>query len=326
MLLAIPIRMLNQVSLGLGMDFALGLPVQGSKGGGMLQERPSIYSLHQRQGSAMAVLVEAIIGDIYRKPRDYGFRHRSDASDAIARYLPRIERSIQRYQDTGSSFETYLSVCLRYMLINMYRQRIDQADEAWVIKEFLAGYSDYEEAALDESRPMEMRRRIQALRRGFVYRRSFEAFRQRVFFLCAKNAMELNDQEVRDIALSLDGDPEELVAKVQRLRVINGELLERRQRRLCDANQCWMSMHIQRRRLSRQVDPYRRDQAERRIRRLENRYANLRSELRVMRRVIPNGSIAEVFGVPKGTVDSGLKRLRAYCDAHLAAADQPETT
>ena len=78
----------------------------------------------------------------------------------------------------------------------------------------------------------------------------------------------------------------------------------------------WVRLRILERRLAREEDPCLQAIFRERIERERDRFRRRLEETRRMRLTISNKAVAEVLGVPKGTVDAGMykiaKRLRDY--------------
>jgi hypothetical protein len=260
-------------------------------------------------------IVELIAADAYKRPWAYGLESEDEVGEVFVRYWTRIGNLADRYEDTGYRFESFAISSFRYMALSLNRQRVCRYDregaiiddETFEAREDLrrCEFPDPGDAGAGEGLP-EFPGRDDS---GIVA----VAFRRRVVFLCVKCAHILDDGQVSAIASAMGLDLAELRGLLARARerypVMNPRIVSRRRGR----NVAWIRMGAAARRLARETDADARRYLREAIDRERGLY--LRAARRIARtnRLIPNKAVAELLGIPKGTVDCGVGRvLRKY--------------
>lgn len=260
-------------------------------------------------------ILELIATDVYKRPRVYGLKSEDEVGEVFVRYWTRIGNLADRYEDTGYRFESFAISSLRYMALSLKRQRVcrydrdgaiidDEAFEAW---EDLrrCGRSDPYDALSAGSGP------------EFPAKDDFgivaAAFRRRIVFLCVKCAHLLDDGQVSAIAEAMGFDLAELLGLLERARnvypVTNPRIASRRRGR----NVAWIRMGAAERRLARETDEDARRYLSAAVDRERGLYLRAARRIACTKRLIPNKAVAELLGIPKGTVDCGVGRLlRTY--------------
>jgi hypothetical protein len=139
------------------------------------------------------------------------------------------------------------------------------------------------------------------------------AFRTRLIYLCIKCAYLLDDARLIELA-RLSGVPPVVMMRWIRLARLEQDqqsirIISRRRGR----DSAWVRIGINRRRLSREVDPEKRQLLGSRIAKDHGVYIRACQVIQNSRTMLPNRQVAEILGVSKSTVDSGVARiLRKY--------------
>lgn len=251
--------------------------------------------------------LEFLARNAYADPQRYGFRDQDEVGEGFSQYWERINSLVDRYEERGLSFAAYASVTLRYIARSVRRRRarsyykeraagLDQADSSsseWAAEPPSTGLGV-------EGRPAERAR--------------FElnsALRDRIAYLCIKCAYALEKSTLKAMASRLDYRQSTFLrARALEVEIGRGRLRlreERRRRR----NEAWVRMGANSFRLSQEYDPDRRAALQRRIDRDRLAYERAVRALAAERPLATNTIVAGLLGVPKGTVDSGLARLKS---------------
>ncbi|GHU81245.1 hypothetical protein FACS189468_3390 [Spirochaetia bacterium] len=219
--------------------------------------------------------------------------HRDECTDYLCWLYPRISGAIDHYQDEGSSFDAYIGALVR---LSSREYRLRQTDRR--IIEYTWWKTRAEEMMVHDEEP--------------EYPECSGAFKQvsnpkQVLVLLLKSYFFLSEDFISRIAPAIEMEKEELrhmVNKMRKLRVNRDEEIRGLRERIhCQYYRC---VTFEKRRLN---APEGSPEAERMTKILEKargRHESMRKRLAAMRFEASNREIAEVMGVPKGTVDSNL--------------------
>lgn len=249
---------------------------------------------------------------LYRNPRIYGLKDEDDVGELFARYPGRIEVILRKYQEARGYFPAYLIATVRFLALSLRRDRARSFDRQMVFEEEAAlcaenpPGTDYipgdPESPLPESRG-----------RG-PYRRS--SLRSRFLYLSVKCAWTADEGFLRQAARSLGVDASLLSLSLSKARSRTLSVRDRWEDRKAARDASWVRLRVLERRLSREEDPCVRTILRERIERERERFRRRLEETRRMRLTISNKAVAEVLGIPKGTVDAGVyfaaRRIRDF--------------
>ena len=210
----------------------------------------------------------------YRFPLWQDGGDREDCADFLLMVRAELPRIIERYTDQGRPFLGYLRVCLTWQWRTFCRRRTAARREraaAVTVGRVMAVTDDHTERAAEWSA-----RRIE-----------HDTTRRRIVAAAVKAACDLDDSQVAVIAQSTGRA--DLPALIERARSIVDTARADSLRRRMVAN------------LGRRVVGH----TERAV-----PYENAARELRAVRRGPSNRQVAEILGIPKGTVDTYLHHLK----------------
>jgi hypothetical protein len=223
---------------------------------------------------------------------------RETCGDFVSWLYLRIKRAIDRYEDHGSSFDTYINVMVKlsakeYCLRKKDRKIIEQT--WWDAK------AD-EMMACGEEEPD-----------YFEPKRDFSAVRNRkqVLLLLLKSYHYLSDDYISRAAPAIGMDREELKNMVDTLR--NQRLGQEEQIRELQErvhSQFYRCLAFENRMLAFPPESSHSLRMKKKLEGAKRRLAAMRERLAAMRRDAPNWQIANLIGTKKGTVDSGLHVVR----------------
>jgi DNA invertase Pin-like site-specific DNA recombinase len=303
------------------------LAVQQCEEEGMPEtELNELVSAYRSSGEGRDHIMEKVAALVYDAHRRYGFDDEDDAANALLKFRGRIARLVDRFEDRGVPFDAYLATSLRFLARTARRERRRILERESVCDRAVfsetaepnAEWPEGEPAGEREARPgLDGRGRTAARRRprargGVIPRCPAEAaaYSSRLVFLAVKCAWEIDEAGISAVADSAGVDREWLAAAVEQARrsLVSERsrlelLMERR-------NGSWTRLRLLELRLAEEADPHKKARLESAKGREEQRLANAREELGVLRTIVPNSVVARILGIPKGTVDSGLYYLR----------------
>jgi hypothetical protein len=227
---------------------------------------------------------------------------REAGSDFVGWLYPRIKKAIDRYEDHGSSFDTYINVLVKlsakeYCLRKKDRKIIERtwwdakAEEMMVCEEEEPDY--------------------------FEPKRDFSSVKNRkqVLFLLLKSYHYLSDDYISRAAPALGMEKEELKNMVDTLRnqrLGQEERIHGLQERI--HSQYYRCLTFEKRMLAFPPDSSHSQRMRKRLEGAKRRLAAMREHLTAMRKDAPNWQIANITGAKKGSVDSGLHTVKRNYD------------
>ncbi len=249
---------------------------------------------------------------LYGNPRIYGLRDGEDVGELFARYPGRIEAILRKYRKASGYFPAYLVATVRFLALTLKRDRARAYDRQMVFDEdAMFCFEDPEEAEYAEDRPVSPL--PEASGRGRYRRRSLKS---RFVFLSLKCAWSVDDKALFRAAETLGVDTADLCRRVAEARTRTCVIKDRFETRKAARDASWVRLRILERRFLREEDPYARAVYQERIARERERFQKRLEETRRARIAVSNRTVAEVLGVPKGTVDAGLfhaaRRIRDF--------------
>lgn len=249
---------------------------------------------------------------LYRNPRVYGLKDEDDVGELFARYPGRIEAILRKYREAKGYFPAYLVATVRYLALSLRRDRARAFDRQVVFEEesVFCAEGSYE----PEYRLWEPESPLPESRGRGRYRRS--SLGSRFLFLSLKCAWTADEEFLRRAARTLGLDTALFAECLSRARARTLRVRDRWEDRKTARDASWVRLRVLERRLAREEDPCLRSIFRERIDRERERFRRRLEETRRMRLTISNKSVAEILGVPKGTVDAGMyhvvRRLRDF--------------
>lgn len=282
------------------------------KGEGMPGDELNALVDRKKQGEAGlgGVILEHIAKDVYDRPGLYGFKSEDDVGEVFERYWTRIGGLADRYEDMGCGFQSFLVASLRYMARSIRRKNAFRYDREETINEDAKISLDAE--LVFRRLPLTTVRHHRVLTgfprpddRGI----SATAFRRRMLFICVKCAQVIHDGEAEGIAKVLGLNEKELLSALARARASGLGIRQRTEARRRGRDAAWLRMGATSRRLTREVDTETRRMLVASIERDRGLYRRAVSLIARSNPMLSNKAVAELLGVPKGTVDCGVGRI-----------------
>jgi len=225
--------------------------------------------------------------------------NRDTWSDFISSLYPRISRAIDLYRDMGSSFDAYI-VSLIHGSAREYRSR--ETDRG--ITEYACWQARAEEMAAAESEPEYIERRKRVSIPADINPRQ-------ILFLLLKSYFYVSEEFVKRVAKTINMDAGLLQNMVDELRNRRAdkeaEILALRERLHCQHYRC---IAYQKRMNSTQQGTAYYEKMKDRVERARKRFYTMKKRLGGMRTSASNRMIADILGIPRGTVDSSLSAIK----------------
>ena len=244
---------------------------------------------------------QEIDGGIFRYLLDNHERYRvfegnRDRWDEFLSWLyPRLSRAVELYRNMGSSFDAYITGIVQ-AASKEYRTR--EADHK--ITEYACWQARAEELLLHEAESDYLDHP-----KHFVIPSDIKP--RQLLLLLLKSYFYASDDLVNQVSSAIGMKPEEIRSLVEELRKRRAEkeaeILSLRERVHCQYYRC---LAYQRRMFTAQPGTEYHDKMKDRFKRAKQRFLTMKKRLMGMRMDASNRMIAEVMGIPKGTVDSGL--------------------
>ena len=220
-------------------------------------------------------------------------------SDFLSWLYPRIAKAIDLYRDLGSSFDAYIT-SLVYSAAREYRYR--ETDHS--LTEYVCWRARAEEMTLFESEPEYLENPNSAPLPEDVNPRQ-------VLLLLLKSYFFVSDEYVKKVAGTIGMDVDAIQNIIGELRSRRSEkeaqILNLRERLHCQHYRC---LAYEKRMLKAQSGSEYHEIMKGRFMRAKKRYNAMKKRLGGMRMAASNRMIAEVLGLPRGTVDSSLSSVK----------------
>ena len=212
---------------------------------------------------------------------------------------PRLARAIDNYKFKGSSFDAYITT-LVFKTSKEYRSR--ETDHC--MTEYVCWRARAEEMMLFENEP-------EYLEPPGEFSIPADINPRQVLFLLLKSYFFVSSDYVKRIARAIGLEASEVQKMVDELKnrrsEKEAEILALRDRIHCQHYRC---LTYQKRMTSAQNDSDYYVRMKDRYERAEKRYQTMKKRLGGMRLTASNRMIAEVLGVPRGTIDSSLSAIK----------------
>jgi RNA polymerase sigma factor (sigma-70 family) len=268
---------------------------------------------YQRTREGLRDIVDELAPRVYQFPRRRMGWDEDACGDFYVFIHPRLIRLLDRFQDQGKPFESYLWAVLNWQLRNFARER-RRSERAWSVSLSLDPGDTVEEPAS----PLELPGTIARCIRSDADRRNF-------LILALKCSRFIDDDSAAALAPIAGIGVPELLALSARLKALRASRDARLDTFRCRRNKTFAQARQLEAELRNEVDSERIAVLQAARVRLHRR---MEAAMRRMARVNvspTNREIACLLGIPKGTVDSGLYWLKrklasVYDPDHLRSA------
>lgn len=267
---------------------------------------------YKQTGSGFPDLHKRICLFVYQYPQGRLNWTEDECGDFFLFFYRKIPGLIRRFEDRGKPFEAYLAGTLKWQAKTFAQEQkhlrrrcqLLARQDLWTVEE--------EEPKICASRqpfvPKEMKRVIGMAHDGKI---EAESKSKRLLFLILKECQFIDDTFLRYAAeitgcdfAKLSSCVEALTARLQKRKARIAVLEERR-------NKTFFRCNYLEERLRLCIIPEEQENIVRAITRLKRSLSNTREALARVPLSPTHRDIAEVLGIPKGTVDSGLFYLKS---------------
>jgi hypothetical protein len=293
---------------------------------------------YQRTGTGLGELVQRVSCLVYDYPRRRTGFDEDDCGDFLLFIRRRIPSFIHNYRYGGKPFEAYLNGCLRWQLrsfgahksARLRQDRLSNAPDRWEeISELsirVTALTAYGGTAVAEV-PAHIRvPRQKRQRRALTGRR--------LVVLAMKGCLRLQRADIEALARATGYSPEYLAQAWESLRAASERRLARLQQLRARRNRTFFRLLCVQDQLAALQASGGSDRLEEEAQRLRTRLLTIREQISRMSLAPTNHEIAQVCGIPKGSVDSALYYLKtlwssgrfpALAECELIGTDPAET-
>ncbi|HOV64629.1 MAG TPA: hypothetical protein PLG43_12190 [Spirochaetia bacterium] len=271
--------------------------------------------LYKRTGKGFEEILRTISIEVYKFPQ-VRFRWDEDLSgDFFCYFLPRIPGLIKRFTFTGKPFEVYLVSCMKWQMKTFLSKQIRDDRRRRVIEHISAtdAYSqnDYEDCGteVDEEEPYIplLKSILKIDSKGNVPE---EPFKRRLLYLALSSCEYVSEHIVIRISI-MTGIPK---LKIEELMKALDERMGKTRARLrmlqTRRNSHYFRIVYVHEELSRNPDREKRLNLMEELKEEKRKFERTCEELRNLQAGPSHRDIAEVMGIPKGSVDSGIYYIR----------------
>ncbi len=266
----------------------------------------------QKTGEGLKDIMSDLSSEIYRYPRSKPGCREDDCGDFYLFFFPRISRMLTRFRDQGKPFECYLNSVLHWQY-NSFLHSKNQSEKEWRLASYPGLWPQLQSVELPvrEESLYKYNKIAESLGLESSGKISRRADKKRFLILLLKHSKKIGCSEIK-LGAALTGEAEHklwlavqelnrrIAYKDERLRILRerrnhafykARLLEEEMGRVVDSGE-WLLLHNRLQRLNKSVRL-----AQDKISRIP---------------LYPsNRDIAEVWGIPKGSVDTLLFTLKA---------------
>lgn len=269
---------------------------------------------YQQTGQGLEQLIQIIAGIIYTYPRKYLGWDEDDASDFFCSYFHKINGLVNRFCYAGKPFEAYLSSSIRWQMKTFTARKAARNVQQQIIKyEYHGWYQSRHYAATElvaegETTYLPEVTKILKINKDGIIRS--KAYALRLIYLVLRSSMQVSDALLQKTAKLTGINEDRLLGCATELRQKLNKRLEKYGNLVNRRNKAHVRIQQLHGLLARETD------SERSIRYMQElatermRFAKIIGEIGTMSFMPTHKDIAEVLGVPKGTVDSGLYYLK----------------
>ncbi len=265
----------------------------------------------KKTGLGIDDIIERIAIQIYQYPRNKFNIPEDDNSDFFLYFYPKIPKMIYRFQYTGRDFESYLLVSLKYQLKTflgkkakqMYKDKLEGYKCFWDIK-------DNSDITVHEKKVEytdSIRKILNIDNFGHI---KCDITKKRVKYLALKNAHKLDENYIKRIAHLIDENEDTLRNNIINLNLKLNSRNERYERLTKRRNTIVLriyKLHID---IFKTIDIELKNNLHSSLAIEKERLSNCIYQISKVGLAPKHSEIADVLGVPKGSIDSSIHYLK----------------
>ncbi|MFA7566723.1 MAG: hypothetical protein WCY01_06820 [Alkalispirochaeta sp.] len=249
-----------------------------------------------------------------------------DRGDTVAEFYPKLCRIVERYEDNGSTFEAYLTVCLRFFcrtraqrIRSLYRHEVLMEDVDTVLITAETPPTDFctEFTACTEP---DVCTKASVCGPSFALitnTRKSDTLRRQLLICFCKNLPLLDQDQINTYTTLLCIPP--LLVKSLEVYVSDRRqnFLNRRNKYTLQRNRHFAKMHTYQRLAQEELNPRSRKTLHERSEFHRTRWLYYRTRLQKQNVHLSNREVGVLLGIPKGSVDSAMSNLTRYLEKIL---------
>lgn len=262
----------------------------------------------QRTGQGFPKLLEKTSLFVYRFLKKKSGLNEDDKSDFFCQFYPKIPVMFHRFVYRGKPFSVYLIISLKWQLRSFIRQKRRHIYQRDIIEQQYLWQKPYCECPLEVREPLpelttEAKRILGAGRKDGL---RHPVHSKRLLFLAMKGSMEIDDHITECIAIITGYEKNWLYNCILRLKL--GMEKKRKRLELLRKKRNWYftRIFIIHSILIIEKDPLRRNKLFSTLREFKTYMRSTLEEIAKIPIAPTHQEIADVLGIPKGSVDSGL--------------------
>ena len=220
-------------------------------------------------------------------------------SDFLSWLYPRFARAIDLYRNLGSSFDAYITG-----LVNSAAREYRCRESDHTVTEYVCWRAKAEETMLFENEPEYLEERK---------KKSIpdDLNPKQILFLLLKSYFFVSNEFVEQVAKAIKMDVSEIQGLIDELRKRRSEkdadIMDLKERIHCQHYRCLAYEKLM---INAQSGTEYHEKMKKLLERAKKRYKAMRKRLNGMRLSASNRMIAEILGIPRGTVDSSLFAIK----------------
>ncbi|MEW5816176.1 MAG: hypothetical protein AB1798_12375 [Spirochaetota bacterium] len=266
---------------------------------------------YQKTGKGLESIIQKISTDIYLYPRKRFCWDEDDSSDFFCYFYPKIPGLVSRFQFTGKPFEAYLSTTLKWQLKTFASEkkrrsamyRILNNEEFWYIKEETSLYTEKPDLNI----PPSVKKVLKVSSNNRVNDLSS---RRRILYLAMKGSLQITGHLIECVSIITGYKQDWLFDCIEKLT----SRMEARKKRIAaleaKRNKSLFKIFYLHEQLVKEYENENRSRVFLELIKEKKRIAEAMDEISRVPLTPTHRDIAEVLGVPKGSVDSGLYYLK----------------
>jgi hypothetical protein len=272
--------------------------------------------LYKETGKGYDELIYKIGLEVYKFPR---VRCRWDedlSGDFFCYFFPRIPGIIERFTFTGRPFEVYLVSCLKWQMKSFLSRQIQDDRKRRVIERISAGDAynqterEYYAFEVDEGEEPYLPLFQTILKTDKEGKIEEEPFKRRLLYLALSSCENVSEHIMTRISI-MTAIPRSKIEELMNALSTRTEKAKLRMRRLQNRrNGNYFRIVYIHEELSRNPDPALRDILVETLKKEKRKFEFACRELWNLQAGPSHRDIAEVLGIPKGSVDSGIYYIR----------------
>lgn len=265
----------------------------------MASSLQSAWNDYAHTGKGYETLLRSISLYVYRFPLHYKYCSEEDCAEFFLSFYQRIPHIIQHYQEQGKGIEVYLRTCLKWHMKTYLRSKLQKNRVQQL------AYSEWKLTAPawveDETMGMEVRESP-----PLIYKNQT----RKLLLLSMKAAYDLEDRTIERIAQTIGMHQEVLFHLVEIVRVTLLKKEERFRKLQEKRSKLYFRIHSLQDELHLCSNGQAKEILKRRLFKLRYYFQKIQKKLAHRCLSPSHQKVAEILGIPKGSIDSTLYYLK----------------